>query len=108
MVRTTVLLMVEELEASVENWQLSPEEKMQIEGAQGKGVGYNSGRSNPYTRSRTSEAAATRMAEHDGTGTVGSRRTSEEVDKDAEVIPMSVQGEPTGGQEESKKKRQAS
>jgi len=96
------LLTVEELEASIGDWQLSPEEKRQIEGEQGKKDGYNSGRSNPYTRSRTSEAAATSMAERDGTGTVVSRRTSEEVDKDAEVIPMSVQGEPTGVQEESK------
>ena len=71
---------VEELEASIGDWQLSPEEKRQIEGEQGKKVRYNSGRSNPYTRSRTSDAAATSMAEHDGTGTVVSRRTSEEVD----------------------------
>ena len=67
------LLTVEELEASIGNWQLSPEEKRQIEGEQGKKVGYNSGRSSPYTRSRTSEAAATRMAEHDSTGAVVSR-----------------------------------
>ena len=56
--------------------------------AQGKRVGYHSGRSNPYTRSRMSEAAAARMAEHDGTGAVVSRRAAEDVDKDADVTPM--------------------
>ena len=42
------------------------------------------------------------MAEHNGTGTVVSRRAVEDVDKDAEGTPMSAQGEQTGGQEESK------
>ena len=96
------LLMVEELEASIGNWQLSPEEKRQIESAQGKRVQYNSDRSNPYTRSRMSEAAAARMAGNDGTGTVVSRRAAEDVDKDAEGTPMSAQGEQNGSQEENK------
>ena len=42
------------------------------------------------------------MVEHDGTGTVVSRRAVEDVDKDAEGTPMSAQGKQTGGQEEHK------
>ena len=53
-------------------------------------------------QSRTSDEAAARMAEHDGSGTVVSRQAVEDVDKEADVTPMLVQGEQTGGHEESK------
>ena len=43
------------------------------------------------------------MVEHDGTGGISvSRQVVEDVDKEAEVTPMSVQGEQTASQEERK------